>query len=276
LRVQILDRHPGVGLRRLSKRVGRHRPAATTFRLFELGLLSSPPGRFATFDTVIDFTAHSNMPMSSALPDARVRSVLDALHSESEIVDPPLLAEADGKDLADRTALLDRAYIPVSPDAGRLLYALVRGVAPGTVVEFGTSFGISTIYLAAAVRDRGTGSVITTEIHTGKAAKARGHIEQAGLLDAVDLRVGDALATLQNLKPEVSLVFLDGWKDLYLPVLKLIEPALRPGALVIADDLDLFPDALQTYLDYVRDPVNGYVSVKIPIGDAMELSTRAE
>jgi predicted O-methyltransferase YrrM len=70
-------------------------------------------------------------------------------------------------------------------------------------------------------------------------------------------------------------VFLDGWKHLYLPCLKLLEPKLAPGALVIADDVDLFPDALAPYLDYVRDPANGYVSVKVPVGDALELSARA-
>jgi predicted O-methyltransferase YrrM len=91
----------------------------------------------------------------------------------------------------------------------------------------------------------------------------------------VDLRLGDALETLRGIERGVALVFLDGAKDLYVPVLKLLEPALKPGALVIGDDIDLFPDALAGYLSYVRDPVNGYVSVKVPIGDAMELSTRA-
>jgi predicted O-methyltransferase YrrM len=214
--------------------------------------------------------------MTSSLHDAPVQRVLDALHAESDKVDPPLLAAAEGKDLAERSALLDRAFIPVSPDAGRLLYALVRGSLPGTAIEFGTSFGISTIYMAAAARDRGTSKIITTELHAGKAAQARDYINQAGLLDMVDLRVGDALETLKGLKREVSLVFLDGWKNLYLPVLRLLEPALVPGALVIADDLDLFPDVLKPYLDYVRDPANGYVSVKIPIGDAMELSARGQ
>jgi predicted O-methyltransferase YrrM len=72
----------------------------------------------------------------------------------------------------------------------------------------------------------------------------------------------------------VSLVFLDGWKDIYLPVLQLLEPALAPGALIIADDLDLFLDALAPYLAYVRQPASGYVSVTVPIGEAMELSVR--
>jgi len=197
------------------------------------------------------------------------------MHAESARVDPPLLAKAKGKSQEERAALLGNAFIPVDPHAGRLLYALARGCAPGTFIEFGTSFGISTIYLAAAVRDRGAGRVVTTEMHAGKANRAREYLREAGLLDFVDLRVGDALETLEDVTPGVSLVFLDGWKNLYLPCLKLLEPKIQPGALVIADDVDLFPDALRPYLDYVRDASGGYVSVKLPVGDAMELSVRA-
>jgi predicted O-methyltransferase YrrM len=213
--------------------------------------------------------------MSCSLADPRVGRVLDGMHAEADRNDPPLLAEARGKEGAERTALMDQAFIPVSPDAGRFLYAIARGCAPGTTVEFGTSFGISTIYLAAAVRDRGAGVVITTELSTAKAERAREHIREAGLADVVDLRVGDALETLQGLSPDVSMVFLDGWKNLYLPVLRVLEPALRPGALIAADDLDLFPEMLAPYLDYVRNPANDYVSTLIPIGDAMELSVFA-
>ena len=212
--------------------------------------------------------------MKSTLQDARVALTLDRMHSEAERTDPPLLEKAAGKTLAERSALFGGAFIPVDRDAGRLLYTLVRGAFPGAVVEFGTSFGISTIYMAAAVRDRGAGVVVTSEIHQGKAERAREYIREAGLLDFVDLRIGDALETLEGLPRETSFLFLDGWKNLYLPVLRLLEPSLLPGALVVADDLDLFPDALRPYLDYVRDPANGYVSVALPIGDAMELSTR--
>lgn len=203
-----------------------------------------------------------------------MRDVLDAMHADADRNDPPLLERAEGKTGAERAALLTEAFIPVSPDAGRLLYTLVRGAATGTVVEFGTSFGISAIYLAAAVRDRGAGVVITTEINETKAERARKHIREAGLLDVVDLRVGDARESLQDLEPDVSVLFLDGMKDLYLPVLRQLEPALRPGALVVGDDVDLFPVPLEPYLSYVRDPANGYVSVTVPIGDGMELSSR--
>jgi predicted O-methyltransferase YrrM len=213
--------------------------------------------------------------MSSALYDPKVRGVLEEMHAEADRIDPPLRAKAQGKEGAERAALLDRAFIPVDRDAGRLLYTLVRGGAPGMTVEFGTSFGISTIYMAAAVRDRGTGLVITTENNTFKAESAREYIRAAGLLDVVDLRVGDAMQTLQGLSKDVTGVFLDGWKNLYLPMLKLLEPVMRPGAWVAADDLDLFPAPLAQYLGYVRDPTNGYVSVTLPVGDAMELSVLA-
>jgi predicted O-methyltransferase YrrM len=212
--------------------------------------------------------------MSSTLDDPRVRRVLDGMHAAADRNDPPLLAQAKGKSTAERVAALSDAFIPVSPDAGRFLYALVRGSMPGRVIEFGTSFGISTIYIAAALRDRGAGIVVTTELFAKKADRAHEYISEAGLMDVVDLRVGDALETLKGLEHDASVVFLDGAKELYLPVLQLLEPAMKPGALVIADDLDLFPDALAPYLKYVRDPSHGYVSVKVPIGDAMELSTR--
>ncbi len=213
--------------------------------------------------------------MSSTLDDPRVRQVLDGMHADADRNDPPLLEKARGKHGAERAALLDDAFIPVAADAGRLLYVLARGAAPGTFVEFGTSFGISTIYLAAAVRDRGTGRVITTELHPGKAERARGYVTAAGLADLVEFRVGDALDTVKDVTSGVSVAFLDGWKEAYLPFLRQLEPALAPGALVIADDLDLFPDALREYLAYVRAPGHGYVSVMLPVGDAMELSVRA-
>ncbi len=212
--------------------------------------------------------------MGISLEEPRIRRVLEHMHAEADRVDPPLLDRARGKIGADRAAMLAEAFIPVDADAGRLLYALARNARPGLTVEFGTSYGISTIYLAAAVRDRGGGLVVTTEMNADKASRAREYIDDAGLLEFVDLRQGDALETLVELEPDVSLLFLDGMKNLYVPVLKLVEPALQAGALIIGDDIDLFPEALASYLGYVRDAANGYASVRLPIGDGMELSAR--
>jgi predicted O-methyltransferase YrrM len=177
-------------------------------------------------------------------------------------------AEASARDRSD--AYQD-IYIPISAEAGRLLYALVRAIRPETVVEFGTSFGISTIYLAAAVTDNGTGRVVTTELSDKKVKAAQSNLQQAGVNAAVTILAGDARQTLADLPGPVGLVLLDGWKDLYLPVLRLLEPKLAPGALVAADDSSFA--SVAGYLQYVREPGNGYVSVSFPIEDGVELSS---
>jgi len=138
-------------------------------------------------------------------------------------------------------------------------------------VEFGTSYGISTLYLAAGVADNGTGHVFTTELSSKKAAAARANLDEAGVGHAVTILSGDALETLAGVPEPVSLALLDGWKDLYIPVLRLLEPKLAPGALIAGDD-STFP-ALADYLKYVRDPANGYVSVSFPVHDGMEISS---
>jgi predicted O-methyltransferase YrrM len=218
----------------------------------------------------------------SSLSSPRVAGVLDRLFAEAERGDPLVFervkAEEERRggpqDEAALSDLLGQAFMPVDRPSGRFLYNLVRTQGSRTVVEFGMSFGISTIHLAAAVRDNGSGRVVTTELDEGKVKRATGHLSDAGLLDCVDIRHGDALETLRDLDGPVDLVFLDGWKLLYLPVLQLLEPRLRPGAAVVADDLILFPEQLRTYLEYVRDPAHGYTSVEIPIGDHFELSVR--
>ena len=183
---------------------------------------------------------------------------------------PPGLAswaEASAAELAD--ALQD-AYIPISAEAGKLLYALIRASRPQTVVEFGMSFGISTIYLAAAVTDNGTGHVVTTELSGKKVAAAAANLREAGVEAAVTILEGDALETLAGVAGPIGLVLLDGWKDLCLPVLRLLEPKLAPGALVAGDDTN--GPAMADYLAYIRDPANGYVTVAFPVEDGMEIS----
>ena len=96
----------------------------------------------------------------------------------------------------------------------------------------------------------------------------------SGLGHFVEIREGDALDTLRKLEGTVDLLFLDGWKDLYLSVLKLVEPYLRPGSLVIADDLDIYPDAHRPYLEYIHSPETDYISVEIPLGDRIGVSLR--
>jgi predicted O-methyltransferase YrrM len=204
---------------------------------------------------------------------ARLFAATEAQES-GELRLPPLpagLSSWNDAPAADRAEAFQDVYIPISPDAGRLLYALVRAIRPQTVVEFGTSFGISTIYLAAAVTDNGAGQIITTELSGKKVAAARANLEEAGVAGPVTILEGDALQTLSGVSGPVGLVLLDGWKNLCLPVLRLLEPVLAPGALVAADDITF--EAMAAYRDFIRDPANGYVSVAFPVEDGMEISS---
>lgn len=215
----------------------------------------------------------------STLADPNVAAALDRMYSESVEQMATLRARFDGVDLSKATAqeradALSDVYMPVTPEAGRLLYALVRATRPETVVEFGMSLGLSGIHLASAVRDNGTGRVVTTELSAAKVTAAKRNFANAGLDDVITVLEGDALQTLAELDGPVGFVLLDGWKELYLPVLQLLEPRLSSGALVVADNTNM-PET-QPYLDYVREPANGYVSVNFLArdSDSMELSCR--
>ncbi|MEI9414510.1 O-methyltransferase [Mesorhizobium sp. Cs1321R2N1] len=160
-------------------------------------------------------------------------------------------------------------WLAVSPETGTLLYMLARSTGALIIVEFGTSFGISTLYLAAALRDNGGGRLITTEFESAKVMRAKANLREGGLIDLVEIREGDALETLSADLPEtIDLLLLDGAKALYPEILGLVESRLRPGALVIADNADFAPD----YLERMRSPAGGYMST--PFGDEVELSMR--
>jgi predicted O-methyltransferase YrrM len=159
--------------------------------------------------------------------------------------------------------------LAVSRETGALLYMLARSSHARTIVEFGTSFGISTLHLAAALRDNGGGRLITSEFEPSKAARARHNLTAGGLIDLVEIREGDALQTLSvDLPDTIDLLLLDGAKSLYPEILSLVESRLRPGALIVADNADHSPD----YLAHVRAPAKGYMST--PFADDVELSIR--
>ncbi len=215
--------------------------------------------------------------MTNTLASAQLEAVLDRLFAATAAQEddqmpapPPGLASWAEASAAELAEALQDAYIPISAEAGKLLYAVIRASLPETVVEFGTSFGISTIYLAAAVTDNGTGHVLTTELSSKKVRAAGANLREADVEAAVTILEGDALETLADVPAPVGVVLLDGWKDLCLPVLRLLEPKLAPGALVAADDTN--GPAMANYLAYIRDPANGYVTVAFPVEDGMEIS----
>jgi predicted O-methyltransferase YrrM len=217
-----------------------------------------------------------------ALTTPKVQAVLQRLYGNAKLIDQPALAIANpvtdaiagDEKYRVRSEMLSEAYLPVPREVGRLLYILARAHDCKTIVEFGTSLAISTIYLAAAVRNNGGGAVITTELHADKAGRAAENLRDAGLLDLVEIRVGDARETLRAIDRSVDFIFIDGWKELYLPVLKLVEPRLRAGALVVADNMSLGATVLKPFLDYLNAEGSGYVPVELPIGDRVSVSLR--
>jgi predicted O-methyltransferase YrrM len=210
---------------------------------------------------------------------APLAPLLDRLFEEAAAATSPAMAELAPEErerlMRSKTDYLDfygrlkDLWLPVSRETGLLLYMLARSSGARTIVEFGTSFGISTLHLAAALRDNGGGRLITSEFEPSKVARARKNLMDGGLIDLVEIREGDALKTLSVDLPEtIDLLLLDGAKSLYPEILDLVESRLRLGALIIADNADYSPD----YLERVRSPAGGYMSV--PFAGDVELSMR--
>lgn len=224
----------------------------------------------------------------NSLNTTRVADTLQRLFQQAEQADQALLAQfeaehaggslddalhevfaEEARDLQGYYRGLADNFLNVTPQYGRFLYQCARARKAKRIVEFGTSMGISTLHLAAALRDNGGGRLVSCEFEPSKIERARRNLAEGGLADLVEIREGDALRTLAADLPEsIDLVLLDGAKSLYPAVLALLESRLRPGAFVIADNAEHSPE----YLERVRSPAQGYLST--PFGGDVELSLR--
>ena len=218
----------------------------------------------------------------TTLTTAPLASLLDRLFEEAAASSPRASPAMTALDPEERERLmrskteylqfyghLKDAPLAVSRETGALLYMLARSSGARTIVEFGTSFGLSTLHLAAALRDNGGGRLITSEFEPSKVERARDNLTAGGLLDLVEIREGDALHTLSVDLPEtIDFLLLDGAKALYPEILSLVENHLGRGALIVADDAPYSPD----YIARVRSPAKGYMSV--PFAEDVELSMK--
>jgi predicted O-methyltransferase YrrM len=223
------------------------------------------------------------------LRDPKLEALLERLHARSAgegealasyfaararegTLDWGRFEERDDRFLSDKLVALDR-------DKAELCYQLCRALRARRVVEAGTSFGVSTLYLAAAVRDNlredgGVGVVIGTEVEPEKARAARAHFAEAGLSDLIDLREGDLRETLREIAGPVDFALIDIWTPMARPALERIAPHLRPGAIVVSDNTTQFRDAYRDYFGFVHDPANRLRTLTLPFEGGLELTVR--
>ncbi len=195
--------------------------------------------------------------------DEKIAAVLDAYHALiREERDKPWTTEDNGQ---------DRRLRAVGPDTGQVINILAKSLKAPTILELGTSFGYSGIWLAEAARASG-GRLITMELHDYKSAFARDMAIKAGLVDYIDFRVGDAVQMIGDLQTSVDFVLVDLWKDLYVPCLDAFYPKLNPGAILVADNM-IYPgdEDVKHYGRAVRSKA-GITSVLLPVGSGIEVS----
>jgi len=222
--------------------------------------------------------------VNSLQSDERLKALLERLHAQSE---DQMLALAEfvrdhgfcsvsgtDEDIAKGRTFWSDKMVALEPIKAQFCYGLCRALKAIRVVEAGTSFGVSTLYLAAAVRDNGGGTVIATEYEPGKASVARGHFAQARLSDCVDLREGDLRQTLKTIEGDVDFLLMDIWTPLARPAIELVGPHLRKGAVAITDNTDTYRAAYGDFFAYLADPANGFSTMTLPFDGGLEMSVK--
>ncbi|KAI9933767.1 hypothetical protein ASPWEDRAFT_148166 [Aspergillus wentii DTO 134E9] len=206
-----------------------------------------------------------------------ILTLLSDLHTKSlsqEAALPPSVFQNNDFD----TIMRDK-FIALDQDKSQFIYQLARSINAKTIVEAGTSYGVSTIYLALAVSANlaatgGEGRVIATENEPEKARQARQNWELCGdvVSGVVELREGDLRETLKGDVGVVDLLLLDIWTPMALPTLKLIQPRMRHGAVVIADNTIKGARGYEDLLNYLRAPDSGFTNLTLPYTNGLEMS----
>lgn len=209
-------------------------------------------------------------PAAHVLRDARVQRVIERM---SQGRGRPAAGGPRSGGGHDPHAYADFGF-SIHPDQGELLYVLCRSLDAHRVVDFATSVGFSTLYLAAAMRDNGGGRVIGAEIVPEKIATAKRNLAEAGLLEFVEIREGDARTTLRDVGGDVDLALIDGWPQphgpsLSLEVMQVLAPQMRKGAIAVNDNAE------EDYLAFTRNPLGWFRSITLPLKGGTELSVKA-
>ncbi len=236
------------------------------------------PARHEWADPAVEVDA-----VNSLTDDRRLRELLDRLHAASDrqiaAIDEydraggprPTGFEPDGA--PERTFWLDK-YVALDRDKAEFVYALCRAAGATRIVEAGTSFGVSTLYLAAAVRDNGGGLVTSGDIEATKAAVARRHLDEAGLSSSVDVLVGDVRETLPAIEDPVDVLLLDIWAPIAGDVAATVGPRLRTGGIIVADNTLARRQLYAGLFEHLDDPANGFTTQTLPFDGGLELAVK--
>jgi predicted O-methyltransferase YrrM len=216
----------------------------------------------------------------SVIQDPALKGLLDGLHAKSDGQIAELERFQAGQATHPSTEDEIKAFrsdklVALDRDKAEFCYQLCCATNARRIVEIGTSFGVSTLYLAAAVRDNirasgGTGVVIATEHEPAKANAARAHFEQAGLSNFIDLREGDLRDTLDGIEGTVDFVLVDIWIRMARPALELVTPHLRQGAIVVCDNTARYRADYADYFAFLES--NGFRTMTLPFDGGLELS----
>jgi len=179
----------------------------------------------------------------------------------------------DGLD-ADANRFMADKMVALDPIKAEFCWIMCRALRAQRVVEVGTSFGVSTLYLADAVRANGGGTVIGTEYEPAKAAVARANFEAAGLSHFIDLREGDLRETLKVIAGPVDFVLMDIWTEMARPAVELIAPHMRAGAAVVVDNTTQFRHAYRHFFEFVADAKNGFTTLTLPFEGGLEVAVK--
>jgi predicted O-methyltransferase YrrM len=205
-----------------------------------------------------------------ALIDARVQDVLDEYHRRIDAERPRMRRAIDEGTFAQ---IIDEMLLPVGPASGRLLHILATSLTAPRILELGTSYGYSGIWLAEAARNAG-GRLVTMELSKEKSAYAREMSRKAGLADFVDFKVGDAVRMIEELPHGIDFVLVDLWKNLYVPCLNAFYPKLNSGAIVVSDNM-IEPAheraEVMRYQKAIR-AMPKMTSILVPVGSGLEIS----
>ena len=169
----------------------------------------------------------------------------------------------------------DDFLLPVGPEVGSFLHALILARQPKRILELGTSYGYSTLILADAAKKVGA-TVITMELADYKQAYAREKLTEAGLVDVVDFRTGEAVAMIEADDGPFDLVLLDIWKEVYLPCFEAFYPKLSEEAIIAADNM-IDPASARDSVRLYRAAVNAKHDLQttlLPIGQGVELTVK--